>query len=183
MYQDEVVLVDSGNHAIGTMEKLEAHVRGCLHRAFSVFVFNEHHELLLQRRALCKYHSGGLWSNTCCSHPLPYEPTPVAAQRRLYQEMGLYVEVMHIFDVTYRARVENGLIEHEYDQIFIGYSNLTPKPNQHEVDAWRYATRSQIATEISLQAVDYTPWFKLILPGMLAHLEKLTPPLSEYARP
>ena len=183
MHQDEVVLVDVNNQPVGTMEKLEAHVKGRLHRAFSVFVFNEDQELLLQRRAIDKYHSGGLWSNTCCSHPWPNESTDIAAQRRLYEEMGLYGDLTHLFDFTYRARLNNDLIEHEYDQVYIGFSNRVPKPDPGEVDAWRYAGRSQIAAEISRQSADYTPWFKLIYPRVWAHLEQLTRLSVDYVEP
>ncbi|HEY0272948.1 MAG TPA: isopentenyl-diphosphate Delta-isomerase, partial [Chitinophaga sp.] len=116
-----VILVDEQDRQTGTMEKLEAHQRGLLHRAFSVFILNEHHEMLLQQRALHKYHSGGLWTNACCSHPLPGEAVEAAAHRRLGEELGIDCYLTHLFAFQYRTAFDNGLTEHEYDHVLLGH--------------------------------------------------------------
>jgi isopentenyl-diphosphate delta-isomerase len=134
----DVILVDSNDAPIGTMEKLEAHQKGALHRAFSVFAFNGRGELLLQRRAPHKYHSAGLWTNTCCSHPAPGEDTEAAAHRRLQEEMGFDCPITHIGSLTYRTEFANGLIEHEFDHIFIGRFDGQPVLNPEEADASRW---------------------------------------------
>ena len=121
MKEPKVILVDKNDHQIGTMGKLQAHVEGKLHRAFSVFLFNNEGELILQQRALSKYHSGGLWTNTCCSHPSPNEDLKDAVNRRLEEELNLKnIETIEIGSVLYKAEFGNGLTEHEYDYVFIG---------------------------------------------------------------
>jgi isopentenyl-diphosphate delta-isomerase len=125
---EHVVLVDAFDNDIGTMGKMEAHQVGALHRAFSVFVFNSSGELLLQRRAIDKYHSGNLWTNTCCSHPRAGEPTLDAAHRRLREEMGMACDLTDMFSFTYRTEFDDGLIEHEIDHVFVGYSDEAPNP-------------------------------------------------------
>jgi isopentenyl-diphosphate Delta-isomerase len=138
MELNEVILVDEQDVEIGSMEKLEVHQKGLLHRAFSVFVFNDKQELLLQQRALEKYHSPALWTNTCCSHPSPGETTISAARRRLQEEMGFDTELDFAFHFTYKAEFENGLTEHEFDHVFIGTFNDHFIPNPAEVMDIRY---------------------------------------------
>src|SRR5688572_11010720 len=123
---EEVVLVDASDKVVGTMEKMEVHEKGLLHRAFSVFVFNSKRELLMQQRALQKYHSAGLWTNTCCSHPRPGEETISAAKRRLKEEMGLEIELESQFSFIYKTTFGNGLTEHEYDHVYFGFTDQPP---------------------------------------------------------
>ena len=138
MPKEEVILVDENDIAIGSMEKLEAHQKGILHRAFSVFIFNSNNELLLQRRALTKYHSSGLWTNTCCSHPQPNEDTLAAANRRLKEEMGMQTSLTHKTSFIYKTNFDNGLTEHEFDHVFIGHTDTNPTINPEEVDSYKW---------------------------------------------
>ena len=133
---EKVILVDRKDHKIGLMEKQEAHIKGLLHRAFSVFVFNKNNELLLQKRALHKYHSGGLWTNTCCSHPRENENTLDAANRRLQEEMGVSCKLEFKFNFIYKASLDNKLFEHEFDHVFFGFSDNLPQINKEEVDSF-----------------------------------------------
>ena len=164
---DFVVLVDENDSSLGTMEKMEAHKKGVLHRAFSVFVFNEYEELLIHRRALDKYHSAGLWTNTCCSHPRPGESELVAATRRLEEEMGFICDLHKMSSFIYRAEFENGLIEHELDHIFTGTYNGEPMPNPNEVAEWKYISIPTLLDHIQSNPEEYTIWFKLALPTVL----------------
>jgi isopentenyl-diphosphate Delta-isomerase len=164
---ENVILVDESDFAIGTMEKMEAHTKGALHRAFSVFVFNTNDELLLHRRALGKYHSAGLWTNTCCSHPRENETLDEAAHRRLQEEMGFDCPLTKLFSFTYRAELDNGLIEYELDHVFIGHYDGTPQPNAHEVMAWEYVPLDELITNMHASPNDYTAWFKIALPRLL----------------
>jgi len=166
----DVILVDQQNNRVGTMEKLEAHQTGSLHRAFSVFVFNEKKELLLQKRAMGKYHSEGLWSNTCCSHPFPGETNLEAAHRRLFEEMGFDCFLEEDFHFIYKEYLDNNLIEHELDAIIIGFSEETPHINTSEVSEFRWLKLEDIKTDMLVNPGKYTIWFKLILQD---HLEKL----------
>jgi isopentenyl-diphosphate delta-isomerase len=159
MKKEEVILVDAFDNAIGVMEKLEAHQKGLLHRAFSVFIFNEQGELLLQRRALTKYHSPGLWTNTCCSHPRPNEETITAANRRLKEEMGLETPLTYKTSFTYRAEFDNHLIEHEYDHVFIGKSNSDPNVNSDEVDSFKWINMAELKKQLKTKPEDFTAWF------------------------
>lgn len=159
---NNVILVDNSDNQTGTMDKLEAHQKGLLHRAFSVFLFNEQKQLLLQKRADDKYHSAGLWTNTCCSHPAPGEFLIRSAQNRLKEEMGISTSVTPLFSFIYRAEFENGLIEHELDHVFIGNFNASPLPNPNEVSDWKYASYEQVKEEIDKVPDSYTFWFKLI---------------------
>ncbi|MGZ3862714.1 MAG: isopentenyl-diphosphate Delta-isomerase [Bacteroidia bacterium] len=161
---EEVILVDENDRETGRMEKLQAHHEGKLHRAFSVFIFNSAGELLLQKRAHGKYHSAGLWTNTCCSHPRSGENTDAAANRRLHEEMGIYCGLKHKFAFIYRAELENGLIEHELDHVYTGVSNDLPNPDPAEVDTWKYLTTEEIEKDMQLNPSSYTAWFKLIFP-------------------
>ena len=141
---EEVVLVDKHDREIGLMEKIEAHEKALLHRAFSVFIFNENGEMLLQQRAFTKYHSGGLWTNACCSHPRQNEEVMKAAQRRLLEEMGFTTELKKAFSFTYKAAFDNGLTEHEFDHVFIGTYNGVINFNKDEVHQYKYVSIAQI---------------------------------------
>ncbi len=162
MKKENVILVNDRDCAIGTMEKLEAHQKGLLHRAISVFIFDSEHRLLLQQRATHKYHSPNLWTNTCCSHPAPGETALEAAHRRLQQEMGMDVPLKFAFAFQYRAPFDNGLIEHELDHVFVGHTEHTPTPNPDEVAAYRWVDLPTIENEIQSNPEAYTAWFKLI---------------------
>lgn len=157
-----VILVNPEDYPIGKMEKLEAHKKGALHRAFSIFLFNDQHELLLQKRASNKYHSSNLWTNTCCSHPAPGEHITTSAQNRLVDEMGITTSLTSLFSFTYKTEFDDGLIEHELDHILIGIFNANPLPNPAEVSDWRYASLKQISNEIKENPEAYTFWFKEI---------------------
>ncbi len=160
----EVVLVNSIDEAIGVMDKMKAHELGLLHRAFSIFVFNSRGELLLHQRAAHKYHSGGLWTNTCCSHPLPDEDVLLAANRRLHEEMGLKCDLKKLFSFIYRADVGNGLIEHELDHVFFGETKNQPSPNPEEVSDFRWMDISELNEQLESSPEDYTVWFRMVWP-------------------
>lgn len=161
--EEQVILVDVNDSPIGQMGKLEAHQKGELHRAFSIFIFNTKGELLLQQRALDKYHSGGLWTNTCCSHPRPGEDNLAAANRRLMEEMGMKADLTGVFNFTYRAEFESGLIEHEYDHVFFGKSDLLPIINKEEVERYKYMNLNTLKQELLIHPNQYTPWLKICL--------------------
>ncbi len=156
-------MVDSEDQEIGRMEKLEAHTLGMLHRAISVIVINSKGEILLQRRALDKYHSPGLWTNTCCSHPYPGEATTAAAGRRLNEEMGMSCQPEFLFKFEYRTRFNNGLIEHEMDHVYVCYSDETPTLNPCEAIDWKYMSLAALKADISNSPQRYTYWFKRII--------------------
>ena len=158
---EKVILVDKNDNEVGTMEKQEAHVKGLLHRAFSVFIFNDKNELLLQRRAVNKYHSGGLWTNTCCSHPRQNEKTEDAAKRRLLEEMGMRSILKKQFDFVYKAKLDNNLYEHEFDHVFFGFTNDLPIINPEEVEEYTYKTLEDIGNEMKAIPDKYTEWFKI----------------------
>jgi isopentenyl-diphosphate delta-isomerase len=158
-----VILVDEQDKTIGKMEKQQAHLEGLLHRAFSIFIFNSEKKLLLQKRASSKYHCGGLWTNTCCSHPRENEEIQDAAIRRLQEEMGMHCELTPIFSFLYKAELENGLTEHEFDHVFIGQSNQIPAINKEEVDDFRYVGMEELQLEINESPQNFTPWFILAL--------------------
>lgn len=168
---NEVILVDTHDQPLGTMEKMEAHRKGLLHRAFSVLVFNEHHELLLQRRAFGKYHSEGLWTNTCCSHPMPGETNLEAAHRRLQEEMGFDCPLSETFHFIYRTELDNDLIEHELDHVIIGYSDETPHLNTDEAIAFKWMDLPSLKSDMKIHPDHYTSWFKIIIQQ---HFERLT---------
>jgi len=160
---EHVVLVDEHDNAIGTMEKLEAHQKGILHRAFSILLFNSKGELLLQKRSSLKYHSSGLWTNTCCSHPLPDEPTQQAARRKLKQEMGIDLQTEFAYKFIYKANLDKGLVEHELDHVFIGTFDGTPVINKEEVEDWKYVNVDELKRDMKKNASQYTAWFQLIV--------------------
>ncbi|SEP44708.1 MULTISPECIES: isopentenyl-diphosphate Delta-isomerase [unclassified Mucilaginibacter] len=159
--EERVILVDDDDNQVGTMEKMEAHLKDKKHRAFSVFVFNLKGELLLQQRALDKYHSGGKWTNTCCSHPRPGEDTLEAAHRRLMEEMGMDCPLNHVFSFSYRSVLQANIVENEYDHVFFGVSNTAPNPSPGEVEAYRYISLEDLARELYEHPADYTEWLKI----------------------
>lgn len=176
MNRDNVVLVDKNDHAIGIMEKMAAHEQGLLHRAFSVFVFNDKGELLLQQRAANKYHGAGLWTNTCCSHPQQEEDICMAATERLHFEMGLKCDLEMIYSFIYHEKVENNLTEHELDYVLIGYSNENPVINKDEVQDYRWLNIDHILQNIKDNPSEYTVWFKL---AFLELLSKVLIPIGK----
>ncbi len=159
-----VVLVDENDSEIGTEEKMKAHMNGgTLHRALSIFVFNGRGETMLQRRALSKYHTPGMWSNTCCSHQMPGESTIDAAHRRLKEEMGFDCSMREAFNFPYKAEVGNGLTEQEYDHIVFGTYDGEPRPNPKEVMDWRWIGIKKLKREISSEPENFTPWLRLMI--------------------
>lgn len=160
---DQVILVDERDKEIGTMEKMDAHRSGVLHRAFSVLLFNTKGEILLQKRSSNKYHSAGLWTNTCCSHPKPGEKMEDAVSRRLKEEMGIQAQPEFLYKFTYRAELANNLIEHELDYVFTGLSNEEPQVNPNEVAQWKFMSLSEAKKDVVQNPDAYTYWFRLIL--------------------
>jgi isopentenyl-diphosphate delta-isomerase len=160
---EQVILVDNKDLPIGKMDKMEAHEKGLLHRAFSVFIFNSKNELLLQQRAKSKYHSGGLWTNTCCSHPRWDEENLAAAKRRLNEEMGLSCDLSYGFNFTYKADFSDGLIEHELDHVFFGSTDELPSINLEEVEGYKYMDLDTLKKDIIEHPDLYTPWLKICL--------------------
>ena len=159
----EVQLVDDQDNPIGVMEKILAHQKGELHRALSVLILNSNNELLLQRRALGKYHSPGLWTNTCCSHPYPGEDSFEAAKRRLQEEMGMSADLNFVFKFQYKCDFDNGLIEHELDHVFVGVTDDTPHINTDEAMAFSWVSIEDLEESMKKNPNDYTFWFKLII--------------------
>ena len=160
---EKVILVDRKDQEIGLMDKLEAHQRGKLHRAFSILLFNEQGELLIQKRARNKYHSGGLWTNTCCSHPKPSEDIGAAAKRRLMEEMGIDATPKFAYKFLYHAKLDSNLIEHELDHVFTGKFNGKPTINLSEVEDWKYVKLDDLKRDIRENPDLYTYWFRLIM--------------------
>ncbi len=159
---NDITLVNEDDIQIGVGKKMDVHRRGLLHRAFSVFIFNDNHEVLIQKRALEKYHCGGLWANTCCSHPAPGETWTDAAHRRLPEEMGFDCGLKEEFVFTYRAEFENNLIEHEIDHVFFGKWNGTPKMNPEEVCDYRWVALDDLFREVKETPEMFAPWFLII---------------------
>lgn len=160
---EKVILVDDQDNEIGTMEKMEAHRKGVLHRAFSVLIFNVDGEWLIQKRAMTKYHSAGLWTNTCCSHPRPGEEIGKAAKRRLMEEMGLDILPTLSHKFSYKIDLENGLTENEMDYVFTGTIQGVPLANPSEVEDWRFISIDDLQKELSSNPKAFTHWFKIIL--------------------
>ena|SRR5690554_150822 len=169
-----ITLVDQNDVSLGPIEKLEAHKKGLLHRAFSVFIFNSNGELLIQQRADEKYHSAGLWTNTCCSHPNYNETTPEAVRRRMNEEMGMTANVEFKFKFIYKATFENQLIEHEVDHVYFGISDDLPTINPDEVKNWKYINMEELQKEISIYPENYTPWLIICFPEVLKHWKLIT---------
>lgn len=172
--ETQVILVDENDVATGTMEKMDAHRKGMLHRAFSVFIFNSSGQALLQRRAGGKYHSAGLWTNTCCSHPLPGENVADAANRRLMEEMGLSCQLTSLFSFQYRAQVSD-LIENEMDHVFFGITDQMPLPNEEEADGFKYESPSQILSDMDRNPGAYTVWFRIAFQKVLDKMKDIHP--------
>ena len=168
--EEQVILVNENDEQIGLMPKLEAHEKGVLHRAFSVFIFNEKKELMLQQRALSKYHSPGLWTNTCCSHQRDGETSLEAGTRRLEEEMGFSVPLRETTSFIYRAPFDNGLTEHELDHILIGDFNGEPRINESEVASWKWMPLEEVRNDIGKHPEQYTAWFKIIFDKFYNHL-------------
>jgi len=160
--EETLILVDENDNETGSAQKLLIHQQGLRHRAFSIFIFDEHGRLLLQQRALGKYHSQGLWTNTCCGHPRLGEQTHAAAQRRLFEEMGLTCPLQQVASLLYREQVSNDLIEHEFDHLFVGISNIPPVANPDEALAWAWRLLSDIPGDITAAPEKYTIWFRKI---------------------
>lgn len=167
-----ITLVDENDKVVGKEEKLEAHKKGLLHRAFSIFIFNKKGELLLQKREKSKYHCGSLWTNTCCSHPRYGEELENAIHRRIVEEMGFDCEMKKVFNVTYKAFFDNGLTEHEFDHVFIGFFEGKVSPNPEEVEEYKWETLENIVLDVKENPSKYTPWFRIIIEE---HLEKIQP--------
>ena len=170
MDMEQVILVDEQDQAIGACEKMAAHEQGLLHRAFSVFIFNSRGRLLLQQRAKGKYHSGGLWTNTCCSHQRVGESNLEAGSRRLQEEMGFVTPLKETTWFIYKAPFDNGLTEHELDHIMVGYYEAEPVINSEEVEAWKWMPLEAVKADIKLQPAIYTEWFKIIFEKFYEHI-------------
>lgn len=170
MQEEKVILVDTSDQPIGLMEKMQAHKEGRLHRAFSILIFNDKGEMLIHQRANNKYHCGGLWTNACCSHPRANESLEAAAIRRLKEEMGFQTELKKIGTFIYKAEFDNGLTEHEFDHLFLGFFNKKPSPNPKEVMDWKYVEIETLKKDIQSHPDEYTIWFKEI---MSHHLDKV----------
>lgn len=169
--RQEIIIVDENDNEIGVGEKLKVHQEGRLHRAFSIFVFNQKGEILLQKRARTKYHSPGLWSNSCCSHPRPNQKLEDEARRRLKEEMGIECNnLKEILSFVYRAEVED-LIEHEFDHVFSGRFDNDPEPNKEEVEDWKWVSPEKLKEDIEKNPQNYTPWFRIILKRVLKEYE------------
>lgn len=160
--EELVVLVDKQDNQVGLMPKMEAHEKAVLHRAFSVFIFNDKGELMLQQRAAHKYHSPLLWTNTCCSHQRDGESNVKAGKRRLEEEMGFVTEVKEVFSFIYKAPFDNGLTEHELDHVMVGKFNGVPQINKDEVEAYKWMTLADVKSDIAQNPETYTEWFKII---------------------
>lgn len=174
MDRNNVVLVDENDRSLGVMDKLAAHQEGLLHRAFSIFIFNDRQELLLQQRAAHKYHGAGLWTNTCCSHPQWNEEVIESAVERLQWEMGMNCDLHFSHSFIYNTVVENNLIEHEYDHVFVGYCTDNPLLNPEEVQDYKWMDPSDIRKDILVHPEKYTYWFKESLPLVMRYMEGVT---------
>lgn len=174
MVEEKVILVNEQDEPIGLMPKLEAHEKALLHRAFSVFILNDKNEVMLQQRAASKYHSPLLWTNTCCSHQREGESNINAGTRRLEEEMGFKAQLKELFSFIYIAPFDNGLTEHEFDHVMIGYYNDSPIINIDEVEAWKWMNIEDIKADIELNPKLYTAWFKIIFDKFYHHLEANT---------
>ena len=171
MKEEQVILVNENDEPIGLMNKMEAHEKAVLHRAFSVFVLNDNNEVMLQQRAHHKYHSPLLWTNTCCSHQRAGETNIEAGKRRLFEEMGFQAELKELFHFIYKAPFDNGLTEHELDHVMIGYFNEAPIINPDEVESWKWLTIEAIKDDMIENPDAYTVWFKIIFDEFYHYLE------------
>ena len=172
MREEKVVLVDEDDNQIGLMPKMEAHLKGKLHRAFSIIIFNSDRKILLQKRASTKYHTPNLWSNTCCSHQREDEDNIDAGKRRLNEEMGFVTNLYNFSSFIYRVEFSNGLIEHENDHIMLGVFDGTPKPNPNEVDEWKWIDIDILVEDMQINPDHYTAWFMIIMNNYYESLKK-----------
>lgn len=172
MEEEKVILVNEQDEQIGLMPKMEAHEKALLHRAFSVFVFNAKNELMIQQRAFGKYHSPGLWTNTCCSHQRDGESNVEAGKRRLQEEMGFSTELKDTISFIYKAPFDNGLTEHEFDHILVGYFEGEPTINPEEVHAWKWMALEDLRADMEQQPQLYTEWFKIIFDKYYKHIRQ-----------
>jgi|TARA_X000000950_G_scaffold3668_1_gene3867 isopentenyl-diphosphate delta-isomerase len=172
MSVEKVILVDKNDKQVGLMPKLEAHKKGVLHRAFSIFIFNSKYELLLQKRASSKYHSGGLWTNTCCSHPREGEDILDAANRRLDEEMGIKTSLRKVYDFIYKAELDNQLTEHEFDHVFYGVFDNDPILNKNEAEDFKWVDMETLNNDIIKNEDNYTVWFKIAFEYFYNYLKK-----------
>lgn len=172
MIEEKVILVDTNDNPIGLMNKLEAHEKAVLHRAFSVFILNDKNELMLQQRAQHKYHSPLLWTNTCCSHQRENETNIQAGTRRLLEEMGFETELKEMFHFIYKAPFDNGLTEHELDHVMIGYYNNMPDINKEEVESWKWMKIEDVKNDMITNPDQYTIWFKIIFEEFYHHFDE-----------
>lgn len=179
MKEENVILVNENDEPIGLMPKMEAHEKALLHRAFSVFIFNESKQLMLQQRALSKYHSPGLWTNTCCSHQREGESNIEAGKRRLQEEMGFVTDLKETMSFIYKAPFDNGLTEHEFDHILVGKYNGVPNLNPDEVAGWKWMSLDEVKADIEKQPELYTAWFKIIFDKFYNFL--ITAPNESYS--
>lgn len=163
---EKVILVNENDHEIGFIDKLEAHKKGLLHRAFSIMLFNDEGKMIIQKRAKTKYHSAGKWSNTCCSHPRPNETMEEAINRRLKEEMGISTILQFVYKFSYKVKLENGLFEHEFDHVFAGKFSGKPLLNLAEVEDWKYISLQDLRKDLAANPTNYTEWFKIILADM-----------------
>lgn len=170
---EQVILVDNEDNVLGAMDKMDAHLLGKLHRAFSVFIFNSAGELLLQQRNMDKYHSGGKWTNTCCSHPRMGEETLQAANRRLKEEMGMECQLTYAFNFTYEAALLDGIKEHEYDHVYFGVSDEAPILNPEEVAAYKYLSMEALQKDIEERPEEYTEWLKICFKQVQENIKRL----------
>lgn len=166
---DDIILVDEHDNQVGTGEKLAVHRAGKLHRCFSIFVFNSRGQLLLQKRARGKYHSGGLWTNTTCSHPRSGEGNVAGAERRLQQEMGIDCRLKEKFTFIYRAALDNGITEHEFDHVFFGTFDGDPAPDPEEAESWKWVDLRWLEQDIETHPENYTVWLKACFDQVLEH--------------
>jgi len=165
-----VILVDENDNPVGVMEKMEAHRKALLHRAISVFIVNSDGEWILQKRALDKYHSRGLWTNTCCTHPAPGESDLDSANRRLEEEMGIQCNIEKLFNFVYKEKLDNELTEHEFDHVFFGICDCDPVINTDEVDEWKKISFEELHKDIVSNPDNYTYWFKQIYQNVNNHI-------------
>ncbi len=170
--RNKVVLVDQHDIPIGEMDKIEAHQKGALHRAFSIFLFNNKGEMLIHQRAGHKYHGGGLWTNACCSHPQWGEDIKTSALERLQFEMGIQCDIKKAFSFIYNASVENNLVEHEYDHVFTGYIDIDPEPNPEEVQSYKWVDMINLHEDMHDNPNQYTYWFKFAFPDILNFMNR-----------
>ena len=171
MEEEKVILVDVEDQQVGTMGKMEAHQKALLHRAFSIFILNSNLELLMQQRAYGKYHSPGLWTNTCCSHQREDESNIEAGSRRLMEEMGMNVPLQELFTFIYKASFDNGLTEHELDHVMVGFCDDDPKINTKEVASFKWMTIDSLKKDLKEKPDDYTVWFAIIFDRFCQHIE------------